>query len=414
MFSFRRYLPIARDADHGARVRNDSSDRSSAYESPNGARREIEMASFDRSDLPGTSPVYRAQVLGIISPPEPSDDSFHDIELDDSPSPSAVAAVRVCVWSFFLIGFLMMIHGQQEKFNSDRSRGNGRLRTVQLIHLEVPWTSESVGLVDNSVFIGSLVDRKLTSFEAMKFEDFSSQRENQGILRIESKSAIPERPVFVQRLGGETIYVSESGKGIYSFEFKKQLNMLKVGRPLVFFNRFVDRSSSLVLSRDESNSTLPFDCLSSFETSSSSCSNSVPIMRGTSYFYDHSTDLLVSVGTDEFTVDMNGYDASGVFVQAYDAIHGSLEFSITIPFLNRYEEGVWAIQNAPSTDGYLVLVSTMGFPPAPVQHVVLLSDREQGPKGTVLKLDDAELNLFRKADSLKFNIPLPKEAQCSC
>ena len=417
MFFFRRYLPVARDENDNGHVRSDSSVEHHEFESPRDARREIEMMTMSQLESSGNIPVFRAQVLGHDSPSNSVEDSFHEIEEENSPSPTAVAAVRLFVWACFLFGFLMMMHGQQEKVSSDRNRSTGRLRSAQLIHLDAPWTQQS-GLFDKSGrFTASLVNREDSLFQIFRFEDFSLTRDNQAFPKIEWNGHYPNRTIFVERIfNEETIFVTEPISGRYQFEYKEESHELHMRQKLVFFHHLADTGSSFVVSRpssDDNIPTIPFDCFSIFEKLGTACKHSYPILRGTSYFYDSSSQRLVSVGTDQLTVDMNGYDASGVFVQSIRPLDGSADFSITIPFMNRYEQGVWAIQNSPSTDGFLILVATMGFPPAPVQHVVLLRDSDAGPSGTVVKLDDPELSVFRKADSIKFNVPL-STAQCSC
>lgn len=405
---------MAREDIDAERRTSGSSGRNSDFHSPRENSREIEMVGMSRvGEYPGFLPVYRAQVLGQVSPVNSIDDSFHDADMEVAPSPSAVAAVRVCIWACFLFFFLMVMHGQQDKSSSD-SRGSSRLRSVQLVHFEVPWTQLSAFSEKSAFFTASVVDRNTSLFQVVRFDDFSSRRENQGLLMIQSAGNHPDSTVFVQRVDDGFIFITTPSIGKYEYEYHNQSRELHLGHPLVFFHLFEHNGVAVAISRpSKTDSSLPYDCVSFFNSSSSSCYNSVPILRGTSYFYDHPSNRLVSVGTDELTVDMNGYDASGVFVQSIKASDGSLDFSITIPFLNRYDEGVWAIQNSPMTDGYIVLVAKMGFPPSPVQHVVLLTETGEFSKGTVLKLGDADLNLFRKADSLQFNMPL-SGAKCSC
>ena len=143
--------------------------------------------------------------------------------------------------------------------------------------------------------------------------------------------------------------------------------------------------------------------------------SSKPITRGNGYFHDDQSNVLVSVGTDSTTVDNAGNHLKGVFVQSINPEEATIDFSLTTPFINRFDEGLWAFQNAPQTNGFIVILPVIGFPPTPVQHLVPLLDLTGGvKKGSVLRMESEELRLFRKIDTLKYIPPELDGSICSC
>jgi len=130
------------------------------------------------------------------------------------------------------------------------------------------------------------------------------------------------------------------------------------------------------------------------------------------------TSNLVSVGTDDFTSDGTGHGLHGVFVRSFsfgknDTI--SIDFSISLPFVHRPDDGIWVFQNVPLSNGFIVLVPTLGYPPTPVQHLVSIRQgTAEYPKGTVFRLENTEMNLFRKMDTLPFIPPGVMDSSCSC
>ena len=79
MFSFSRYLPIGRGTP----------------ETPEG----VEMTAVRQDSPHYASPRFED--------PSPSNDSFEEL-YEEAPSGGAVVAVRLCVWAFFLFGFLKL------------------------------------------------------------------------------------------------------------------------------------------------------------------------------------------------------------------------------------------------------------------------------------------------------------------
>jgi hypothetical protein len=92
-----------------------------------------------------------------------------------------------------------------------------------------------------------------------------------------------------------------------------------------------------------------------------------------------------------------------------------LDISIVAPLMHRYDEGMWVFQNAPLTDGFIVLLPTLGYPPTPVQHVVAVHGTPQHPKGSIFRLDNQDLLLWRRVDALPFNVSAGDSGTtCTC
>jgi hypothetical protein len=131
------------------------------------------------------------------------------------------------------------------------------------------------------------------------------------------------------------------------------------------------------------------------------------------------TGNLVSVGTDDYTSDGGGRSLHGLFVQSHALVPGndtiSIEFSISVPFIHRPDDGVWAFQNTPLSNGFIVLVTTLGYPPTPVQHLVSIrAGSAEYPKGPVFRLESAEMNIFRKMETIPFIPKIVNDSTPSC
>ena len=375
------------------------------------------MVSLRRPPTAEPQRVYTAaQVVGVVTPRGHSDAEFDEIYFEEeTPSATVIVAVRLCVWSFFLFGFLMLFQNQQEKFNS--ARQNGRLRSPQLHQIQVPWLSYS-GFRDQS---GSF-----TSHLLLDQEDTFTVR----------KIGMGDRTVTARRLGMKPLtFDSDEGKSdVYHFEesddqlvfvtkiadgkYKVETSVasaveINVGGELIFFHS--TENALLGVSRPAARHGGPqVDCLKSFNTTSGACSKATDLLQAQAYFYDPVQSVVVSVGVDDVTEDMNGYSMRGIFVQTTKPLDGSLDMSLTIPFLRRHDEAMWIMQNAPLTDGFIILLPTMGYPSTPVQHMVAIRQgTTEYPKGSVFRLDSESMALWRKVDTLKFNVPLG-DSVCSC
>ncbi len=185
---------------------------------------------------------------------------------------------------------------------------------------------------------------------------------------------------------------------------------------LVFFhyedttNKVVTVSASMTDSKTH--------CMSVFTVASNSttCRTAKSIYASPAYFLDALTTTLVAVGVDDVTRDRAGYSLHGVYVQAYkwDSSKFITDFSISIPFIHRIDDGLWVFQNNPLTGGFIVLAPTMGYPPTPVQHLVALRDGTSDfPKGTVFRMENEGMALYRKIQSVRFN-PVVEESDSAC
>jgi hypothetical protein len=108
----------------------------------------------------------------------------------------------------------------------------------------------------------------------------------------------------------------------------------------------------------------------------------------------------------------------GVFVQSYAISQNnsvSMDFSISLPFIHRPDDGIWTFQNKPLSNGFIVIVPTLGYPPTPVQHMVSIrSGTAEYPKGTVFRLENSDMSLFRKMDTIPFDPSLRDQDHSSC
>ena len=422
MFNLSRYLPLTRSTPESPATDDDPPTNTSGPSEPAREIGSVEMATLRRlSSAPESSPVYRARVIGVIPGSRLDDDSFEDIEFEDTPSPTAVAAVRVCVWAFFLFGFLVLFQNQQENFVNERTRQNGRLRSSQLIHLNIPWTDYS-GFTENTTCLSAnFIGSNSSTFSVYKLiagqKSVTVKRDGFSQMRISDSSAVSPTASFVQGVGSTFVNVQKSAPGMYSFDQAGVSLNLTLRGDLIFFRLMESDRSVLTISRPSSTAQhLPVDCLSTFNLSTSaSCVSSRPILRANTYYYDDLAGVLASVGTDEWTSDLHGNNLHGIFVQSTNPATGATEISLTLPFLNRYDDGIWTLQNAPLTNGYVVLLPTMGFPPAPIQHLIALKDQgSEVPRGSVLRLENEGLMLFRRIDSVKFNVSSLDTSVCSC
>jgi hypothetical protein len=210
------------------------------------------------------------------------------------------------------------------------------------------------------------------------------------------------------------MFVTRIADGKYKVDTSETSSVeIHAGGELLFFHS--TENALLAVSRPETRNGAPqVDCLKSFNNTSGACSKATDLLQAQAYFYDPDQNVVVSIGVDDVTEDMNGYSMRGIFVQTTKPVDGSLDMSLTIPFLRRHDEGMWIMQNAPLTDGFIILLPTMGYPSSPVQHMVAIREGTTDyPKGSVFRLDSESMALWRKVDTLKFNVPLG-DSVCSC
>jgi hypothetical protein len=411
MFRFFRYTPVSREE---AVLNPNSGDSRGSRSDRAETGQEIEMTQTRYADNSMSPAVIRARVLGIVSREDLNEETFEDFD-DDAPSPLAVVAVRICVWALFLFGFLMLFHNQQEKFMFERSRQAGRLRSTQLIHIEVPWVGFSGFSEKHTCFTSQFIDSSPSAFGIGRFavgsETFLWKRNGMSAL---SSDLIPtvEQIHQVLKIGESLIKLKKTENVGYSFVLNGQTFNFGIRHDIAFFRYFPSSSSFIVVSRPPGTDSV--DCLTRF-SSPSTCIESKAIVRAKAYFFDDPLNLLISVGIDTVSADQAGNDLKGVFVQTINPTHAEEDLSLSIPFINRFDEGMWAFNNSPLTDGFIVLLPIIGFPPAPIQHIVALREiSDEIKKGSVVRMESEELRLFRKIDSIQFKPkPLPPGI-CSC
>lgn len=285
---------------------------------------------------------------------------------------------------------------------------SGRLRSSQLIHIPIAWTDSSGFEQNGTCFRSQFISSEANPFTVARYISdgkLAISRKNGDLpIKLEGQSD-SRRVVATQTLGAKVAVVVEDSEGSFSFDFNQTKIAWKSKTDPQLFKFRQEEGVAYVISKSDS----PWmDCLS--RHNSSQCIDSKPIRRAKSYFYDDDSRLIVTVGTE----DSKSPQMRGIFVQAVDPKDSSIKSSFTIPFINRYDEGLWVFQNAPLTDGFLVLLPVIGFPPAPVQHVIVLRDiSPEVPLGTVLRMENASLRLFRKVDTVSYN-PILKDNPCSC
>ena len=406
MFFLTRYLPLGRSVpettDQGSDI---------GATSPVRQRQGIEMTVVGRRTVGGTdSPRFED-----ISPVgTANEESFEDFYEEEGPSAAAVVAVRLCVWAFFLFGFMILLQNQQQKFSSDRQ--SSRLRSPQLIHMQVPWMDFS-GFRDHSTnFIGHFIETNSTTFSIAKLNagavSLTCRRLGSSPIIFE-KNQNDDLVHAVQPLSnGQFVRVSETN-GHFTFPYQSVQYVFanSVNYDLRFF-QLVSTENTLVavLQKKLSNT---HDCLAKFalEAGVSRCITSEPIVRASGYFFDEQFGNLISVGPDTVSSDAQGYSMNGVFVRSVHVNNSSVELSVTVPFINRY--GLWAFQNNPLSQGFVVLVPTIGFPAQPVQHLVAVRSGI-AEKGSTFRLESLDVALFRKIETLKFLPPKLDSTLCSC
>jgi hypothetical protein len=392
---------------------DDSPDASGRRIQASDELREVEMVNLNHQGVTSSPSLFRARVIGVIARDDVTDDSFEDLDTEH-PSTSAVLAVRLCVWAFFLFGFLMLFHNQQQKFMQDRIRQGGKLRSSQLLHIMVPWTETSNFNSKESCYLSQFVDSSPYGFGIQRiFEGKEAWvLKRNGVGPISSSGTSLRDNVFqIQVTAGSTIHLKRDSDGVYTFEHNQQNMKINLQDDIALFRYFPSTSSSLVVARPKSVEST--DCLIRFGPTG--CTDSRPIPRGKAYYFDQKTDMLVSIGTDSVPVDGGGGGLNGISVQTISPNDAKVDLSFTVPFINRFEEGIWSFQNSPLTDGFIVLLPVMGFPPAPVQHVVSLNDlSDEVRKGAVLRMENEDLQLFRKVDTIPYSSPQVSQGICSC
>lgn len=418
MYFFSRYLPIGRSIPETT-----DSDNEIDAASPVRSSQTIEMVIVGRrvnQDLRSRSDSPRVEDTSPAS--SLNEEDFQEMFEEEGPSASVIVAVRLCVWSFFLFAFLILFQNQQEKFNSDRSRGPSRLRSPQLIHMQVPWTGYS-GFRDHSTNLMSHYMESNSS--TLSFSKLNSGQVSLTCRRLGSSQPITftgdshgisfEALHAVQPLSnGQMVPVTKLGDS-FTFEFQSKKYEFGKSMDLVFFQLIPNTNSLLSILRSPTSQHT--DCFNTYKLNTTSsaleCGSSKPILRANAYFYDEAFSNLVSVGIDQWTHDAAGSNLHGIFVQSFQEA-GAVDFSITLPFIHRTNDGMWAFQNSPLSNGFIIIVPTIGYPAQPVQHLVSIRPGiGDFPKGTVFRLESPELSLFRKVDTLKFEQP-SLDASCAC
>lgn len=395
---FSRYLRLTRSDPDSAISESDRTVRN--------ALSEVELADI-RTQVESPR-LIRPRIIGVNAPEETEVDDYDEFVFEESPSPSAVVAVRICVWAFFLFGFLILFHNQQERFMADRTKPSSRLRSSQLIHVPIAWTDssgfETPGTSFHSQFICS--DPQPLSISSHNSGGRLTINRKIGVSGVKFDGMPPSTPIVATQADAvDVFHVQKKSGDTFSFEYNNMAFGWKSSHDPLFFKFLKEQGLAYVVTNSASDSV---DCVSRYN--SSQCIDSKPIRRSKSYFYDNESKFIVSVGTES---PLQG-QSRGVFVQAYDPQLSTVNTSFLIPFINRYDEGLWVFQNSPMTDGFIVLLPVIGFPPAPVQHLVVLRDiAADVPQGTVLRMENASLRLFRKVDTVGFT-PILNDNPCSC
>ena len=428
MFTFRRYLRLGND-------------ESSDSETPEPERANEQTESSPRTTI---TPRTRA-VIELISmqrameyPPPPrgenqNDESGMDSEFadayeesaeDENPSSSALAAVRLCVWSFFLFGFLILFQTQQNSMNAQRAQQSNRLRMPQLIHMKLPWIDYSGIFEGTSSLNAQFIDSNKTTYSVSRLNSgevcITTKQEIGDFVTVEptrgqlSSSTETRDLVGLHALSnGQFASIMKSTSGSYQLSTPLSQYTIPVSHPILFSWYRPAEARLLTISRPPAWNT---DCLLSFSTVNQTlaCESATPIFRSNAYFMDEMSGNLVSVGTDDLTADGAGHGIHGIFVRSIKVSDGSVDFSISLPFLHRYDDGLWVFQNNPLSQGFVVLLPTLGYPPTPMQHVVAIRQGTADyPKGTVFRLENPEMSMFRKVDTIPFN-PVWTPSGCSC
>ena len=428
MFTFRRYLRLGNDESSDAETPEPERGDETPEASPQTTitprtRAVIELISMQRGmELrpPGRDGAQNDE-SGVDSE---FADAYEDSTEEEGPSTSALAAVRLCVWSFFLFGFLILFQTQQNSMNAQRLQQSNRLRMPQLIHMQVPWTDFSGLLQGTSSLNAQFIDSNKTTFSVSRLNSgevcLTTKQDVGDFVRIEpTRGEVPSSTQAPNLVGlhslsnGQFASISKSQSGSYEFSTPLSQFPLPGTDPILFSWYRPAEARLLTISRPHTWNT---DCLVSFTTVNQTltCESSTPIFRSNAYFMDEMSGNLVSVGTDDLTSDSAGHGIHGVFVRSIKPVDGTVDFSISLPFLHRYDDGLWVFQNSPLSQGFVVILPTLGYPPTPMQHVVAIRQGTADyPKGTVFRLENPELNMFRKVDTIPFN-PVWTPSGCSC
>jgi hypothetical protein len=411
MFFFSRYLPLGRSNPETSDENGTPSVTSNRRE--RALSNEVEMTDFQAQRAADSPAVFRARMARIISRDEFAEGSFDDFD-EGSPSPMAVVAVRICVWVVFLFGFLVLFHNQQERFMAERSRQNGKLRSTQLLHVPVPWVDTSAFMDSGTCFLSHFIDSTSGPFSIQRFLQNgkpSVLRRNNLLPMLSETMPADQRIHSIQRIGEESILLKKVSETEYNLAYGKDAYTLNVKGDVALFKYFPSTSTTLLVTRPRKSEST--DCLTRYN--GSTCLDSKPIPKGRGYFFDEIANVVVSVGTDSTTVDGAGNHLKGIFFQTILPNDGAVDLSFTVPFINRFDEGLWAFQNTPLTNGFIVLLPVIGFPPSPVQHLVALIDLAGDvKKGSVLRMESQDLRLFRKIDTVKYLWPQLDSSICNC
>ena len=351
-------------------------------------------------------------------------DAYEESAEDENPSSSALAAVRLCVWSFFLFGFLILFQTQQNSMNAQRLQQSNRLRMPQLIHMQIPWTDYSGLLQGTSSLNAQFIDSNKTTYSVSRLNSgevcLTAKQEIGDFVKLEAtQGSLPAAVGTFNVIGlhplsnGQFATINKSPSGSYQLSTPVSQFTIPLTDAIMFSWYRPAEARLFTISRPSSWNT---DCLLSFTTLNQTltCESSTPIFRSNAYFMDEMSGNLVSVGTDDVTVDGSGHGIHGIFVRSIKPSDGTVDFSISLPFLHRYDDGLWVFQNNPLSQGFVVLLPTIGYPPTPMQHVVAIRQgTAEYPKGTVFRLENPEMNMFRKVDTIPFN-PVWTPSGCSC
>jgi hypothetical protein len=424
MFRLSRYLPIGRSTPE-AHEDPPAPAEVPAHEVIPVGPQGIQMITLRRGGDGNIEVSYASpRVVGGASPRD-TEEIFFETEDEDSPPASAVAAVRLCVWFIFLFGFLFLFQRQQAKFEHDRSQQSGaRLRNPQVFHMRVPWVDFSGFAEEGSNFVSHFIDSNASTLSVYRMQTggktvMARRLGISGPLKFDASPLVESGDlVGIHSEGPDSLVSLRKLTDTYELSLPDgRKGEFKLTGSLSFFRHIAPSNQMILITQNDA--SINSNCLSVFtlESTTPVCRYAEPILASSAYFFDQLTTKLVSVGLDDITRDHGGFSLHGVYIQARKIGTNSTisDFSISVPFLHRLDDGLWVMQNNPVTQGFVVLMPTMGFPQTPVQHIVAIREGTGDfPKGTVFRMESPEMELFRKIDSIPFHPAVDPDPQCHC
>jgi len=290
--------------------------------------------------------------------------------------------------------------------------------------MQVPWIGFSGLFQGTSSLNAQFIDSNKTTFSIARLNSgevcLTTKQDVGDVVNVEATrgqspptTQSPNLVAIHPLTNGEFATIGKTSSGSYQFSTPLNDYPIPISGPILFSWYRPAEGRLIVISRPSSWNT---DCLMSFTPVNQTleCMSSIPIFRSNAYFMDDMSGNLVSVGTDDLTSDNAGHGIHGIFVRSIKPTDGDVDFSISLPFLHRYDDGLWVFQNNPLSQGFVVLLPTLGYPPTPMQHVVAIRQGTADyPKGTVFRLENPEMNMFRKVETIPFN-PVWTPSGCSC